>query len=120
DGGLVSRKANTAPHDVEAEGRSGAIELSWTLYDHPIIAGYNIYRSGASGSFSSTPYATVGRQSFYVDGNVVPGQQYFYVVRSRDPAGNEHQPSIEVSATASGAMYKLDVPLILKQRTSGS
>jgi hypothetical protein len=104
DAGLVSRKADTAPRDVAAEGLSGAIELSWTPYDHPIIAGYNIYRSEVSGKFPSTPYAQVGRQSSYLDVNVVRGQQYSYVVRSRDQAGNEHQPSAEVSVSTSGAM----------------
>lgn len=115
DAGLVSRKADTAPRNVAAKGRSGAIDLSWTLYDHPIIAGYNIYRSRTSGNFPSIPYAQVGRQSSYVDGNVAAGQQYFYLVRSRDPAGNEHQPSTEVSARTSGAMdYRLYVPEIRK------
>jgi hypothetical protein len=100
--GLITREVHTAPRDVVAEGQLGAVELNWALYDHPIIAGYNIYRSQQSGDYSSTPYAQVGRASSFVDTDVVPGQRYYYVLRSRDAAGNEHQPSDEVSGVPSG------------------
>jgi hypothetical protein len=112
--GLIEREVDTAPRDVAARDRSGAIELSWALYDHPIIAGYNIYRSQTSGEFPASPYAQVGRESSFIDESVVPGQQYFYVVRSHDAAGNEHQPSSEVGARTSGATYRIYVPLIVK------
>ena len=112
--GLVNREAHTAPRDVAARVRSDAVELSWALYDHPIIAGYNIYRSQKSGDYPTSAYAQVGRESSFVDGNVVPGQRYFYVVRSRDAAGNEHQVSEEVSAAISGTMHKLYVPMVMK------
>jgi dienelactone hydrolase len=108
--GLITRTVDTAPRDVAALGGFGAVELSWTLYDHPIIDGYNIYRSQQSGSYPGTPYAQVGRESSYVDTGVVAGQEYFYVLRSRDSAGNEHQPSDEVSATPRGMPTMLSPP----------
>ena len=112
--GLITRTVQTAPRDVVALGRFGAVELNWTLYDHPIIAGYNIYRSQQSGDYPSTPYAQVGRETSYVDTSVVAGQQYFYVLRSRDAAGNEHQPSNQVSAVPTEPECWVYLPLILK------
>lgn len=107
---LIIATVQTAPRDVAATGQFGAVELTWTLYDHPIIAGYNIYRSLQSGDYSDVPYAQVGTESSYTDAGVVPAQEYFYVLRSRDPAGNEHQISAEVSATPQGMPALLSPP----------
>ena len=115
--GRITRDVQTAPRDVAATGRAGAVELTWSLYDHPIIAGYNIYRSQQSGNYPSTPYAQVGRESSYEDRDVVPGQRYYYVLRSRDAAGNEHQPSGEVSAVPE-VEYLLYLPVILATSTT--
>ena len=116
--GRITRYVRTAPRGVAARGRVRAVGLTWTLYDHPIIAGYNIYRSQRSGNYPSIPYAQVGRVSSYVDTQVVPGRRYFYVLRSRDAAGNEHQPSDEVSAVPTGAWldHHVYLLLILKSR----
>lgn len=111
--GLITRTVDTAPRDVVAVGGFGAVELGWTLYDHPIISGYNIYRSQESGNYPSSPYAQVGRQTSYTDTGVVAGEEYFYVIRSRDSAGNEHQASEEVSAVVSGAPAAPGVPTLL-------
>jgi fibronectin type 3 domain-containing protein/pimeloyl-ACP methyl ester carboxylesterase len=108
--GIISRTVDTAPRDVAATGGFRAVEVSWTLYEHPIIAGYNIYRSQESGNYSGTPHAQVGRSSSYTDTDVVLGQEYFYVVRSRDGGGNEHRASDEVSATLEGAPTLLYPP----------
>jgi len=99
---LVTRNAQTAPQDVVAEGQPGAVLVSWTLPTYPIIAGYNIYRSTQSGEYLSVPIAA-GRVSSYQDLDVAGGTRYYYVVRSRDAAGNEHQPSGEVNAAPTEA-----------------
>jgi dienelactone hydrolase len=113
--GRITRDVQTAPRDVAARSRFRAVELNWTLYNHPIIAGYNIYRSEQSGHYSSAPYAQVGRASSYMDTNATPGQLYFYVLRSRDAAGNEHQPSVEVSAVAKAqAQHTIHLPLLFR------
>jgi pimeloyl-ACP methyl ester carboxylesterase len=108
--GRLTRDMQTAPRGLTATGQLGAIRLSWTLSTYPIIAGYNIYRSQQSGNYQSVPYAQVGRESSYLDTNVVQGQRYFYVLRSRDTAGNEHQPSNEVSAVPGGAPTPTSTP----------
>jgi dienelactone hydrolase len=96
--GRIERDVSTAPRNLTAEGLGEAITLDWDLYDHAIVAGYNVYRSTASGSYSADPSAQVGPVSSYTDPDVEAGERTFYTMRSRDPAGNEHQVSDEVSA----------------------
>ena len=102
--GRIEREVSTAPRNLTATGLEEAITLDWDLYDHAIVAGYNIYRSTESGSYSADPYARVGRVSSYVDSDVVGGQRTFYTLRSRDLRGNEHQASDEVSAVPEGSL----------------
>jgi len=98
--GRIARDLRTAPRNVTAIGRAEAIELNWSLYHHPVVAGYNIYRGQQSNDYEAVPIAQVGRQSSYTDSDVVSHQPYYYVLRSRDGAGNEHQLSTEVTAVA--------------------
>jgi dienelactone hydrolase len=125
----IERDVSTAPRNLAAEGQEEEIVLNWDLYDHAIVAGYNIYRSAESGSYLDYPCAQVGPVSFYVDHDVVAGQRYFYTLRSRDPAGNEHQASDEVSAVCEApppptetpdgeASYLVYMPLVLRSITS--
>ena len=76
EAGLVERVLETAPRGVRVASRAGAIELLWVPFDHPIIAGYNIYRSQESGVYYGPPYAVLGEQSGYVDADTVPGREY--------------------------------------------
>jgi hypothetical protein len=108
--GLITRTVDTAPRGVTAVGRFGSVELNWSVYEHPIVAGYNIYRRQGSGGYPTAPCAQVGREGHYVDTDVIPGQDYLYVVRSRDSAGNEHQPSSEVGAAPRGMPVLLSPP----------
>lgn len=94
---VVTRDAQTAPQDVVAVGQPNAVLLSWNLPAYPIIAGYNIYRGTQSGEYPGVSVAA-GRVPVYQDLDVAGGTRYYYVVRSRDAAGNEHQSSVEVSA----------------------
>lgn len=94
---LVTRDAQTAPRNFTAVGQPNAVLLSWSLPAYPIIAGYNIYRSTQSGEYPGVSVAA-GRVPTYQDLDVAGGTRYYYVVRSRDSAGNEHQSSVEVSA----------------------
>lgn len=118
--GRITRDVQTAPRNLTATGQPGAVALSWAVPDYLVIAGYNIYRSQQSGSYPSTPYAQVGRVSSYLDAGVVPGQRYFYVLRSRDAAGNEHQPSTEVSAVPGGIFTVTSAPLATATTTPTS
>lgn len=97
--GRIERNAHTAPRDLAAAD-GPAIRSSWTPYEHPIVAGYHIYRRRPGEPYAGPPIARVGRIGAYLDTGVVAGQLYSYTVRSHDPAGNLHQAADEVSALA--------------------
>jgi dienelactone hydrolase len=96
--GLIVRQVSTAPRNFTANPAPGSVELAWTRYNHPIVAGYDIYRRQSGQSYAAAPYAQVGSVPNYADSSVVAGQVYSYTVRSRDQAGNRHQSSEEQSA----------------------
>ncbi len=97
--GRIELQVDTAPKSFAGSGLVGAAALEWELYDHPIVAGYNIYRRLPSEPYLESPYAQVGLSGTYVDTGVVGGQAYFYTVRSHDAAGNRHEPADEVSVS---------------------
>jgi predicted dienelactone hydrolase len=100
DAGRIEREVDTAPRDLTASGAVEAIRLEWTPHEHPIVAGYNVYRRSSGADFGETSYGQVGWTGAYTDGDVVVGQTYSYTVRSRDAGGNVHEPADEVSAVA--------------------
>lgn len=102
DTGLIERQVDTAPRHVTATGQYKAVLLNWELYDHPIIAGYNAYRRQSGQSYPPSPQIHTGPTNQHLDEGLAGGETYFYTLCSRDPAGNEHQLSDEVSATTSG------------------
>jgi hypothetical protein len=66
--------------NLVARPKSGKVQLTWTAY--PGASSYNVYRSTVNGG----PYAKIGSTastySTYLDGNVVNGTIYYYVVRA--------------------------------------
>jgi hypothetical protein len=94
--GRIQAQIDTAPKGLSGQGLLGSASLQWELYEHPMVAGYNIYRRLPDQGYAATPDAQVGRVSTYLDDGLAAGQAYFYTVRSRDPAGNEHQAAAEV------------------------
>ena len=117
ENGLIGRQLDTAPRGLTAVAAGQIIDLEWSLYEHPIIAGYNLYRRQADERYASLPYAQLGRTGHYADRNVVAGQVYSYTVRSRDAAGNVHQAADEVAVLAQGGeppAFHIYLGLILK------
>ncbi len=108
--GLIVKQESTAPRDFTANPATGSVELAWTLYTHPSVAGYNIYRRQAGQSYAATPYAQVGVVPNYADTNVIAGQVYSYTLRSRDAAGNVHQAAEERSAIPQGGTPDTPTP----------
>jgi predicted dienelactone hydrolase len=100
--GRTQAQWSTGPKGLAGQGGLRSASLQWQLYDHPIIAGYNIYRRFADQSYAATPTAQVERVTTYLDNGLTAGQVYCYNVRSRDPAGNEHPSANEVCVTAQG------------------
>jgi dienelactone hydrolase len=115
DQGRITLDVQTAPRNLAAGSLGERVVLTWTLYPHPIIAGYNIYRSRQSGNYPGAAYAGVGRNASYQDTSVLSEARYFYVIRSRDAGGNEHQASGEVSVVAGAPPRgRLLLPIIWK------
>jgi dienelactone hydrolase len=98
--GLIERQVDTAPRGLTAIGIPEGIVLEWEPYEHPIVAGYNVYRRLAGQSYVDNPHAQVGRTRVYSDTGLAGGQVYSYTLCSCDPVGNLHQVSAEVSAVA--------------------
>jgi hypothetical protein len=74
-----------------------SVALNWGASGSS-VAGYNVYRSGVSGSaYVKVNGSLVGGVS-YADSGVQSGQTYFYVATSVDASGNESVYSNEVSA----------------------
>jgi hypothetical protein len=76
-----------------------AIDLSWQPVTDTDLAGYNIYRRIASGSFERLNTAPVLGPAFS-DSTVTPDISYTYRVTAVTAAGNESAPSTEVTEIA--------------------
>jgi fibronectin type 3 domain-containing protein len=71
--------------------------LSWTASTDPGVS-YNVYRSTASGVYTTPVNTTPVSATSFIDTTVVVGTKYFYVVRAT-LGGVESVNSNEVSAT---------------------
>lgn len=101
---IASDAANT-PSTVSVDGsgiNSHTVTLSWVASDSSDVAGYNVYRSTASGG----PY-TKGNSELiasssslsYSDSTVVAGQTYYYVTTAVGTDGAESAYSNEAEVT---------------------
>jgi hypothetical protein len=76
-----------------------AIDLSWQPDADLDLAGYNIYRKAASGSFVRVNTAPI-KSPAYTDATVTPATSYVYRITAVDASGNESPPSAEITETA--------------------
>jgi fibronectin type 3 domain-containing protein len=80
-------------------GSPGSVTLAWTASTSN-VAGYNVYRSTASGAYTSTnKIASVAAPGF-MDSGLTSGTTYYYVVTAVDASGNESPFSTEASVVA--------------------
>jgi chitinase len=89
----------TTPGTLSSPAKTeNSVTLSWgasTDSGGSGLAGYNIYRNGAT-----TPTAqTNGTATTFTDTGLVPNTTYTYVVRARDGAGNISGASNQISVT---------------------
>jgi hypothetical protein len=107
--------AKTFPKGFTAVSGETAVKLAWDRYEHPVVAGYDIYRRLPTEPAFGSPIAATGLTTSYLDTQVVAGQEYIYAVGSFDAAGNRHQRSDErrvVFNPAAGGSEKLFLPMI--------
>jgi chitodextrinase len=93
--------APSAPTNVAADERIGAVSLSWTAATDAVgVTKYNIHRSTTSG-FTPSAANKVGQSTdtSFLDNNLPTGT-YYYRVTAEDAAGNVSPPSPETAATA--------------------
>jgi fibronectin type 3 domain-containing protein len=88
-----------APTGLSATPGNNSVSLNWNDNSEDNIAGYSVYRSTTSGSYSTTALAANLSSSSYVDNTAVNSNTYYYVVTATDTSGNESVQSDEVSAT---------------------
>jgi predicted small lipoprotein YifL len=83
------------PEELVAVAEAGRARLVWRQSEAPDLAGYIVYRKGATGDYVRLTPKPIAATN-YVDTAVVSGQAYDYRVTAIDQTGNESAPSAEV------------------------
>jgi fibronectin type 3 domain-containing protein len=99
-GTLVIVSNASAPEAIPVSGNGvtqaqHTVMLSWNASNS--ASGYNVYRSGTSGSGYARVNSGLDGSLTYSDTNVQNGQTYFYVTTAVDASGQESAYSSEVS-----------------------
>lgn len=97
----VLRGAPNQPIGLTPSPGNGTVALNWTVDLR--AATYNIYRGTVSGGELTVPLATGVTGTTYTDNAVSNGTTYFYIIRALATGGQISLPSLEVSATPTGA-----------------
>jgi dienelactone hydrolase len=90
--GATARNTEPRNGNVLAAPNGGAVSLNWQPYPATPLAGYSIYRRLLPDPDGQLVAATGMSGSF--DDVGLPAGQYEYTLRTRDTAGNQHQPVV--------------------------
>jgi hypothetical protein len=91
----VDRYPPPVPEELVAVAEAGRARLVWQKSDAPDLAGYIVYRKGATGGWTRLTAKPI-LATTYVDTTVAAGQAYDFRVTAIDQAGNESAASAEV------------------------
>lgn len=97
---VIQAEIATGVRNFFGIGVGNRMFLSWEVYEHPILDGYNIYRKDTGGVYPVQPYARLGIIGGYMDPAVIPGQEYSYKICSYDLDGNQHSCLAEITVLA--------------------
>lgn len=86
-----------APQNVSVTAGEYELQLDWDDNPEPGILGYKVFRSEVSGGPYELIHTGLVEDSEYLDGGLVVGNTYYYVLLARDSGGNEGALSAEVS-----------------------
>ena len=91
-----------APTNVTASSGNprGSVSLRWTQSASPGLTKNSIYRRTSSGSYSTTPTATINPTSSYLDNKLTSGITYCYVVTAVSAGGESAKSQPEACAKA--------------------
>jgi hypothetical protein len=97
----LDRTPPSQPRGLVAVVAGPSVRLAWQPVADADVLGYLVYRSMTAGRGHTKLTPSPQGGTTYVDGDVRPGQTYFYVVTAVDRARlpNESVPSPEASAT---------------------
>ena len=115
--------APAAPSTITAVGGDHQVTVSWSSV--PTATGYNVYRSLTSGSYSSTPTATLlSGTTTFADTALENGPLYYYTVIATNGAGNSPRSS-QASAYTEPPLLVVDAQTLaafrlLRQATWGT
>jgi uncharacterized protein (DUF1800 family) len=112
----------TAPSTISAVGGDRQATVSWSAV--AVATSYRVYRSLISGTYSSTPTATVPAGSTtFVDTGLENGPQYFYTIIAANGSGSSAR-SAQASALTEAPLLVVDAQTtaafrLLRQATFG-
>jgi hypothetical protein len=96
----MARKPLTPPSNLAASGGNQQVSLSWTASSGSGLAGYDVYRENADGTWPTTPLASTGASTTtYTDTGLSNGTAYTYRVTAFDTSGVQTSPSNTATAT---------------------
>ena len=95
---VVQRVINAALGGSCGGVNSHSVSLNWTASSSANVAGYYVYRSIVSGGPYAKQNLSLVTGTGYSDGNVSPGQTYFYVTTAVDSSNDESVYSNEAQA----------------------
>lgn len=95
--GLALLDAPTPPTNVNVIAGASRATLTWSPSTDTDLAGYDVYRRNADGSWPATPLGT-SPTTEYVDGTAGTGVLYSYRVTAYDAANHESLPSAAASS----------------------
>jgi predicted xylan-binding protein with Ca-dependent carbohydrate-binding module/lysyl oxidase/fibronectin type III domain protein len=88
-----------APTGLAATAGNATASLTWNANGESDLAGYNVYRSTASGGPYTKLNSSLLSTRSYSDSGLTNGTTYFYVIKAQDTSGNVSGASAQAQAT---------------------
>ncbi|MBI1827437.1 MAG: PQQ-binding-like beta-propeller repeat protein [Planctomycetes bacterium] len=112
------------PGSVTTRPFYSTVLVTWDPVSNPDLAGYEVYRRTADGSYPSTPIKRVLVRSSFTDYGLSPGEAYFYKVTAIDGLGHRikdftNEQSATLLSSATGLSKHKNFELLIAFYTGG-
>lgn len=111
---LMEQQRIPYPVGLAAKSLKENITLTWKPTANANILGFNLYRSGISGSGYSILNSSPITDTIYYDNSATGGKDYYYILKTINDSLEESMPSAEVNAARFGFTDTLLVVACLK------